>query len=94
MSKQTDSEETEKEKKEYGKISLNLILTKDQINACSGAVLDCKSLQETAKKVSSVLLKNEEAILDKGYEPEQLSYAIAQSLYPAMEKLRKEGKLD
>ena len=94
MSETTDSEKTEKEKKEYGKISLNLILTKEQIDACSGAVLNCRSLEATTKKVSSVLLKNEEAILNKGYEPEQLSYAIAQSLYPAIEQLRKEGKLE
>ena len=39
-----------KRKERVWKISLNLILTKDQINACSGAVLDCKSLEETTKK--------------------------------------------
>ena len=91
----TKTKETENsEKKEYGKVSLNLILTKEQIDACSGAVVNCQSLEATTKKVSSVLLKNEEAILDKGYEPEQLSYIIAQSLFPAIEQLRKEGKLD
>ena len=88
------TETTEKEKKEYGKISLSLILTKEQIDACSSACVKCDSLEDTVSKVSSVLVANEQAILDQGYEPEALSHAIAQSLFPAIEQLRKEGKLD
>lgn len=82
------------EKKEYGKISLSLVLTKEQIDACSCACVKCESLDDTIKKVSSVLVENEEAILEKGYDPNALSHAIAASLYPAIEQLRKEGKLE
>ena len=92
MSETTDSEQTKK--KEYGKISLSLVLSKKQIDECSAATVKCKSLEDTVSKVSKVLIANEKAILDQGYEPEQLSHAIATSLFPAIEKLRKEGKID
>ncbi len=88
------TESAETEKKEYGKISLNLVLTKQQIDECSNATIKCKSLEDTVSKVSKVLIANEQAILDQGYDPEQLSHAIATSLFPAIEKLRKEGKIE
>ena len=88
------TETTETEKKEYGKISLNLILTKDQIDACSNAVVKCASLEDTVSKVSKVLIANEKSILDQGYEPEQLSHAIATALFPAIQQLRAEGKIE
>jgi len=82
------------EKKEYGKVKISLVLSKEQLDECSKAALKSTDVKSCVKKVSSVLNTHESEILGKGYEPEVLSEAIGVALFPAIEKLRKEGKLD
>jgi len=81
-------------KKEYGTIKISLVLTKEQIDACSKAATESADVRACVANVASVLNKHESDLLDKGYEPEVLSMAIGTALYPSIEKLRKEGKLD
>ena len=81
-------------KKEYGTVKVSLVLTKEQIDACSKAAAASKDVKTCVSKVAEVLNDHEEDIMSKGYEPEVLSMAIGTALFPAIEKLRKEGKLD
>ena len=82
------------EKKEYGKVKISLVLTKEQIDECSNAALESDNIKACVEKVAGVLNGHESDILSKGYEPEVLSQAIGSALFPQIEKLRKEGKLD
>ena len=80
-----------KEKKEYGTIPIKLILTQEQLDACSSAALTAGTQDECISNVNGVLNKDEETIMAKGYEPDHLSIIIGTALYPSVEKLKKEG---
>ena len=82
-----------KDKKEYGTIPIKLILTQEQLDACSTAAFAAGDEDECVSNVGNILNKDEKDILAKGYEPDHLSFIIGTALYPKVEQLKKEGRL-
>ena len=80
--------------KDKDSLPLTEILTSEQIGECSKAVLPCKDIQECITKTAKVLRKHEEHIMSKGYDSDHLSYIISAMLFPKLEKLREEGKIE